>query len=394
MNVLLICSKDIQKSLETMCVRAKNKRVLGTLNQVADNLVECIKSKYKPHCIIWAKGVEINTSKSELELIMEIHENFPYIRIIVNLGNDTDNIYDTLIGNEIYDVVKRTVTDVEFIKLLNEPLTSVEEVDRFNELQHKVVPTKQKKRLVINPVAIIILAVAIGLIAACIFLKNIVAIPNNTANQNATEASGTIEIQTENSTIQEKVTEKHTEYATAATQTVTEKPTKKEQEIATQKPTEKKKSAPEGGGNNSGGSNNNGSSADSSGNTVQPPVQQSEQPVQQVEQPVQQPIQQIEQSVQQIQPVEQPAQQITDDGQIHFDKDNYVVNVGETFDIYVSGLAANNGCNWNLTNNAIAEFVSSDVTKVKLKAKAKGSTVITGTAKSNGATRQVLVTVE
>lgn len=112
-------------------------------------------------------------------------------------------------------------------------------------------------------------------------------------------------------------------------------------------------------------------------------MQQSEQPIQQVQQPVQQ-----------IQPVEQPAQQITDDGQIHFDKDSYTVNVGETFDIYVSGLAAANGCNWNLTNNAIAEFVSSDVTKVTLKAKAKGSTVITGTAKSNGATTQVLVTVE
>jgi len=382
----------MQKSLEAMCVRAKNKRVLAALNRVDDNVVECIKSKYKPHCIIWAKGVEISSSKSELELIMEIHESFPYIRLIVNLGSDVDNIYDTLVGNEIYDVVKRTITDVEFIKLLNEPLTSCKDVDRFNEVKHKAVATKQKKKFIVNPLAITLLAVVVGIVAACFVLKNITA-SSDVPSKAATKPSGTIEIQTETVTEQAvAATEKYTEYAVAATQAATAKPTEKVTEKATQKPTEKatekKKSISTSGGNNSNNSssgNINGGAGGNSGNTVQQPVQQAEQPIQQMQPVVQQPVQQ---------PVAEQQQQITDDGQIHFDKDSYTVSIGETFDIYVTGLAAASGCNWNLTNNAIAEFVSSDVTKVTLKAKAKGSTIITGTAKSNGASRQVLVTVE
>jgi hypothetical protein len=123
---------------------------------------------------------------------------------------------------------------------------------------------------------------------------------------------------------------------------------------------------------------------------VQQPVQQPEQSVPQVQQPIQQP----EQSAPQVQqPVQQP-DPIVDDGLIYFDKDSYTVAVGESFDIYVTGLATSSGCKWTLTNSAIAEFVSSDTASVTIKAKSKGSTVITCTAKSNGATRQVLVTVK
>ena len=147
--------------------------------------------------------------------------------------------------------------------------------------------------------------------------------------------------------------------------------------------------------------NNSNNSNVSSQTQVQQPAQQStpqvQQPVQQPQQSapqVQQPVQQPQQSAPQVQqPVQQP-DPIVDDGLIHFDQESYTVSVGETFDIYVTGLAASSGCKWTLTNSAVAEFVSSDTTKVTIKAKAKGSTVITGTAKSNGATRQVLVTVK
>ena len=110
-----------------------------------------------------------------------------------------------------------------------------------------------------------------------------------------------------------------------------------------------------------------------------------------MQQPAQQEPQQSTPQVQQ--PVQEP-QPVVDDGLIHFDKDSYTVSEGETFDIYVTGLVASSGCKWTLTNSAVAEFVFSDTTKVTVKAKAKGSTVITGTAKSNGATCQVLVTVQ
>lgn len=410
MNVLLICGKDMQKSLENMCSRARNKRVIGTVTQVDDNLVELVKTTYRPHCIIWAQGIETDTS--ELDLILALQNEFPSTRIIVNHGK-SDELTTALVENDIYDVVTRIVTDVEFIDLINTPLTSKEEYERFNKDTHKTksATTKSRKKVVVNtkPIFICLAVIMLAAISVAALAKNKQA--NIQSSEDVTEASISIateyvtdylsldygyEFPTEKEKSTEKPTEKPTEKKEEATEAKKDKADKDDKKDTDDK--DKDGSELDNGSN----SNNNGSSTSSYQPIQQTPqqfVSQVEQPVQQapqqstpqVEQPVQQEPQQSTPQVQQ--PVQEP-QPVVDDGLIYFDKDSYTVKVGETFDIYVTGLAASSGCKWTLTNSAVAEFVSSDTTKVTVRAKAKGSTVITGTAKSNGATRQVLVTVQ
>lgn len=405
MNVLLICGKEMQKNLEVMCSRARNKRVIGTLTQVDDNIVELVKTTYRPHCIIWAQGIDFKTDTSELDLILSLQNEFPSTRIIVNHGR-SDELTTALVENDIYDVVARVVTDIEFLDLLNTPLSSKEEFERFNRDTHKAksATVKTHKKVVINnkPIFIFVAVIMLFTILFVLFVKNKQS--DHKPTENATELSTAVatEYVTDYLVIDDRYefpTEEETEEATEkATEETTEKPT--------EKPTEKKDKEDEEDKNEQDNNSNTSQTQvqQPQQQYVQQPAQEQQQTTSQVQQPVQepqqsvpqvqQPVQEQQQSAPQVQqPVQQP-EPIVDDGLIHFDKDSYTVKAGEIFDIYVTGLATSSGCKWELTNSAVAEFVSSDTTKVTIKAKAKGLTVVTGTAKSNGATRQVLVTVE
>lgn len=382
MNILLISSKEERAAFEAVVKSAPNANLINSLQTINDQFIDDLEERYHPHCIVWVNGVKVSNGKSEIDTLKEIKERYPYIRIIYFTGEEEyENIIDELTELDIFDVVDRNITSVEFNVLLNEPFKNRQATDDFNKKKIRVVfPSKKKKKFNLS----LLLPIGI-LIVLAILIVVLLVVKNNPSENEDEDVTESVTMVSSKSPTQATIfvlstnppTEKPTQTPTKATEKATEKVTQQPTQKPTEKATEKEKTT------SSGGNSNN--PASGLGGAIQQPAQQ---PVQQVEQPVQQPIQQIEQ------PVQQPQQTVTDDGQIHFDKDSYVVNVGETFDIYVSGLVAANGCNWNLTNNAIAEFVSSDVTKVTLKAKAKGSTVITGTAKSNGASRQVLVTVE
>lgn len=404
MNVLLICGKEMQKNLENMCSRARNKRVIGTVTQVDDNIVELVKTTYRPHCIIWAQGIDFKTDTSELDLILALQNEFPSTRIIVNHGK-SDELTTALVENDIYDVVARVVTDIEFLDLLNTPLSSKEEYERFNRDINKTksANVKSHKKIVVNnkPIFIFLAVIMLATISFVAVVKNVQADTN--INEDTTEIS--LDVATEYVT-DYLVMDDGYEFPT---EEETEKPTEKPTERKTEPPTEKKEKAteekPDKDDEDKDKNEQDNSSNNNSNISYQTPVQQvPQQSISQVQQPVQepqqstpqaqQPVQEPQQSTPQVQqPVQQP-EPIVDDGLIYFDQDSYAVSVGETLDIYVTGLAASSGCKWTLTNSSVAEFVSSNTTKVTIKAKAKGVTVVTGTAKSNGATRQVLVTVE
>lgn len=377
MNVLLVSSKEDRSTYETVINKAPNANLLSTVTNVNSKFLEEIEERYHPHIVVWVSGVKISNNKTDTETVEAIKETYPYIRIIYFIGEQSyEKVSKALINTRIYDIIDRNITNLEFNELLGKPFKTREEADIFNKKRlHRIKPTNNRKKINISLLfPCVIFGILLILIIVLLIIKSATSLEN--IEENATESTVATEVQTDTATVA-------TLYAVATqvpTEKTTEKETEKTTEEPTEKPTERKKSATESGENNN---SNNGNSGNGSGGGVQ----QAEQPVQQVEQPVQQ----IEQPVQQQQELQT---QITDDGQIHFDKDNYTVKAGEIFDIYVTGLAATNGCNWSLTNSAVAEFVSSDTTKVTVKAKAKGSTIITGTAKSNGATRQVLVTVE
>ena len=389
MNILLVTSKEDKSDFEAVINSAHNANLTATVCNIKNNFLDEIEERYHPHTIVWVSGVNMSNGKTEADTLKEIRTTYPYIRIIYFTdGEDYDDIANLLIELKIYDIVNRNITSIEFNELLENPLKSKNEVEAFNLRKFVSYDTKSKKPhhkfnlQLLLPVIMLCVVVVITIVA--LVIKN-----GSTANAEeiATEEATVknVESITEGQTLfmlatvaptelpteppTQKATEKATKEKNKATEKVTERATEKQQE---QQPAQQQE-------------------------VVQQPVQQPAQQQEVVQQPVQQPAQQqevVQQPVQQ--PAQQPAQQqeITDDGQIYFDRESYAVKVGESFTITVSGLAATQGMKWNVNNSAIVTFVSATTTTVTIKATGAGTAIITGTAKSNGATRSVIVTVQ
>ena len=372
MNILLVTSKDDKSDFEAVINSAHNANLVSTLCAIKNNFLDEIEERYHPHAIVWVSGVNMSNGKTEADTLKEIRTTYPYIRIIYFTGGeDYDDIANVLMGLKIYDIVNRNITSIEFNELLEKPLKNKNEVEAFN--LRKFVVYKQGKKVhhkfnlrLLLPVIMLCVVAAITIVA--LVIKN-----GNTAN--AEEAA------TEEETVRnvENITESPTLFmlaTVAPTELLTEAPKQK----ATEKPTKEKNKATE------------------KVTERATEKQQEQQPVQQqeaVQQPVQQPAQQ---PAQQQEVIQQPAQQQetikNDDGKIYFDRESYTVKAGENFTIKVSGLAASQGMRWNVNNSEIVKFVSATTTTVTVKATTAGTAIITGTAKSNGAARSVIVTVQ
>lgn len=392
MNILLVTSKEDKSDFEAVINSARNANLVSTLCVIKNTFLDEIEERYHPHTIVWVNGVNMSNGETEAETLTKIRTVYPYIRIIYFTGGeDYDDIANVLIGLKIYDIVNRNITSIEFNELLEKPLKSKNEVEAFN--LRKFVVYKQGKKVhhkfnlrLLLPVIMLCVVAAITIVALVI---------KNGSTANAEEAA------TEEETVKnvENITESPTLFmlaTVAPTELLTEAPKQK----ATEKTTKEKNKATEKGTEKATEKQQEQQPVQQSAQqqeVVQQPVQQpaQQQPVQQ--QPVQQPVQQPAQQPAQQQPVQQPAQQqetINDDGQIHFDRESYAVKVGENFTITVSGVSASQGMRWNVNNSEIVKFVSATTTTVTVKATTAGTAIITGTAKSNGATRSVIVTVQ
>ena len=397
MNILLVTSKEDKSDFEAVINSARNANLVSTLCVIKNTFLDEIEERYHPHTIVWVNGVNMSNGETEAETLTKIRTVYPYIRIIYFTGGeDYDDIANVLIGLKIYDIVNRNITSIEFNELLEKPLKSKNEVEAFN--LRKFVVYKQGKKVhhkfnlrLLLPVIMLCVVAAITIVA--LVIKN-----GSTANaeEAATEEETVKNVEniTESPTLfmlatvaptellteapKQKATEKTTKEKNKATEKGTEKATEKQQE---QQPAQQQEVVQQ---------------------SVQQPAQQQpvQQPVQQPaqQQPVQQPVQQpAQQQPVQQQPVQQPVQQqetINDDGKIYFDRESYTVKTGENFTITVSGVSASQGMRWNVNNSEIVKFVSATTTTVTVKATTAGTAIITGTAKSNGATRSVIVTVQ
>lgn len=380
LNILLVCSKVDRSTYESVINAAPNTNLLGCISHIKDGFIAEVKEKYHPHIIVWVSGAKLSCEQSELELIESIRDNYDYIRVIYFTGEQE---YKAVSGNlndiGIYDVIDRNITNLEFNYLLENPITSKADEDTFNRKKAPRKVTKRKSKSKINKMMllpILAIIVVVILVIVLVLLKN--------SQKTETEPTETTIEATE------APTEDVTLFPEIVTQAVTEKPTQKPTEKATEKPTEKATEKPTQRAtaapttppatqppvssvavvenNNTGGGGNTTANNENGNNGGEQTVIINDNPA--------------------------PASTITDDGSINFDQSSYNVTVGSTVDIYVSGLAAAQGCNWSLTNNAVVKFTSADTTHATLQATGIGVTTVTATAKSNGAIAQVLVTVE
>lgn len=401
MNILLVAPKEDKVQYESAIKSVSNANHLSTVSVVTEHFIDEIKERYNPHIIVWVCGVKMANNQSDLDTIKQIKDTYPYIRFIyfTNSEKSYNEAAEPLNKLGIYTIVARSITNIEFEELLKNPMKSLDEIIQFNEVKHRPVPVKKPRRkknnfIIKNIRMFIPLIILVVVIIALFVYKGVNNISSNEeiATEPLTESvtESVSESTTEAATLYASPTEEETEKSTEkSTERETEKPTERQTERTIEKPTDKDESSSTTVNNNGGGAS-----------YQEQPVQY-EQPVQQIQQ---EPVQQVEQPQVQVQtqpPQIQPtaptvAQQstISDDGQLHFDKESYTVKAGDTFDIYVSGLSASQGCKWSLSDSSIANFVSASTSKVTVKANGVGSTIITAVSKSNGTTKEVVVTVK
>lgn len=376
MNYIVFCDKSEIKSYEKLFEGAADSKMLAAEPALdSDKISELIK-QHNPHGIIIA-NTDYEISKI-IEAVKSINEEHSDIRTIV-IYPDIETEKAEEIRKYTSGLITRAITSDDFIYIVDNKLGAYE----FEILNNKKAALPSKKRISakgLNPKLLIAVggAVFIAILIMLIASKSCGGATGTDETEPTTELELTESGEETEPVLATFPTEKEMTSPTDKPTSPT-KPTEKTTEKATEKPTEKKKP----------------SSSSSSPAQVYDPPASSQAPVS--SQPTySQPVYEPEPVPVETDPPYTPpaSSEIIDDGRIYLDPTQITVQVGQIIEIYVTGLSAANGCNWDVQNAAVADFISGDTIKVTLKAKGVGMTIITATSKSSGAKAQCVVTVK
>lgn len=389
MNYILFCSKGEIKQYKEFFKSAANSTLLAAENVLTTDKIDQIKDEYNPHGIIIA-GMEIDDVKTAVKYAADAYGDLTIILIHPGINN-TDIEY---LNQYTHRIITRAITAEDFTYIIDNSLGAYE-----YEILNQKTPGKKnlsvkkdrgKISFIANPKFLVIGAAAI----AVIFLLLAVSTCSSGEDENDTDVtevtSATKPLNTGLVTEPSKPTERETEYAVFTSPSFTQPTANSEEtEEDTEKPTEKETNKPSSSGQTQQSQQSPQVQTPQGGQNSSAPVQTPQQPV--YEEAVTDP---PAVSSQPYTPPQSSTPVIVDDGKIYLDPTTVTLKVGDSYDIYVSGLSAANGCNWDVQNAAVADFVNGDTTKVTIKATGVGVTVITATSKSSGATAQCVVTVK
>lgn len=381
MNYIVFCDKSEIKSYEKLFEGAADSKMLAAEPALDSNKISELIKQHNPHGIIIA-NTDYEISKI-IEAVKSINEEHSDIRTIV-IYPDIETEKAEEIRKYTSGLITRAITPDDFIYIVDNKLGAYE-IRVLNE--KKVTKASKGKKVSVFSFSPKKLIVAGGAFFVFILIVLIVSRSdgcggNDEALETQPETEYEITFPTEETNVptfatfptEEKTSPtKPTEKATDST-----KPTEK----ATEKPTEKK--------NETQSQSNSSTSQTSPQAPVSSQVTPAPEPVYPVYPQEPEPVPVVTDP-----PYTPPASsEIVDDGKIYLDPTQITVKVGQTFEIYVTGLSAANGCSWDVQNAAVADFVSGDTIKVTVKAKGVGMTIITATSKSSGATAKCVVTVK
>ena len=380
MNYVVFCNKVEKKSYEEMFKSAANSHLLAAETELSAERIDKIKSEYNPHGVIIA-GIEYEVAEAAVK---HISENYGDLKAILIFPYIEKNEADEL-RKYTQTVITRPITVDDFTYIIDNDLGSYE-IEVLNGKKPDNVNTGIKsswfgsfsEKINLKAVLIVTAAIAVFFLLGLLVYSKIS--PGVERTQPERESVFETEQITEYETESEPETETDTEAAekqsdaeSAASQTEVSDPT--------EKPTENKT------GSSSSPQQVQSSQPSQSQTQQQSQPQQSQQPTQQSQPPAYE--------VETQEPYTPPdSTDISDDGRIYLDPAAVTLRVGQIYEIYVTGLSAANGCNWSVQNAAVVDFVSGDTTKIIIKAKGIGTTVITATSKSNGTSAQCVVTVK
>ncbi|MGN1113449.1 MAG: hypothetical protein ACI4RP_09605 [Acutalibacteraceae bacterium] len=383
MNYIVFCDKSEIKSYEKLFEGAADSKMLAAEPALDSNKISELIRQHNPHGIIIA-NTDYEISKI-VEAVKSINEEHSDIRTIV-IYPDIEAEQAEEIRKYTSGLITRAITSDDFIYIVDNKLGAYE-IRVLNE-KKAANATKGKKASAINlsPQRLVIAGVAIFVFILIVLIVSKSGDCAGEVAETQQETENDFTLPTEGTSESLLVTLPELEETEPTLQTspteATTAPTKPT-EKATDKPTEKK----------------NESQSQNSSSTPHTPTQA---PISSQVTPDPEPVYPVyPQEPEPVPPVvtdppyTPPASsEIVDDGRIYLDPTQITVKVGQTFEIYVTGLSAANGCSWDVQNAAVADFLSGDTIKVTVKAKGVGMTVITATSKSSGATAQCVVTVK
>lgn len=379
MNYIIFCDKAENKIYAEMFKSAANSNLLAAESNLSNESIDNIKIEYNPHGIIIANpAIDIGVIKESVRYTAEQYDDMRIVVIYPDLDNENAQELREFTPN----VITRAITSDDFAYIIDNKLTEYD-IDILNEKQIEKPAKKRFYGLRFNAKTIFVVAavvLAVLLIFGIVY-KSFSSVGSENDNEETLTELETItefeiEIPTEPETGDEFINTFPAETVTQSPTIPTEKNT--EATKATEKPTEKKKTP----------------SSSSNSSVVYDPLASSQSPVSS-QPPSSQPVYEPEPiPVETDPPYTSPvSSEIIDDGKIYLDPTSVTLKVGQTYEIYVTGLSAANGCNWDVQNAAIVDFVSGDTTKVVIKAKGIGTTIITATSKSSGKSAQCVINV-
>lgn len=370
MNYLLICPRSESKMYTDAVKTVKTATVLDTVNEINPKLAETLKDKYNPHGLIVFDNFT-HSRYTAADFIADVKAAAPNIRVIYINPSANKETISKLYDLHIYDVISRSVTDREFEKVINEPMTKdmSERLNGQKAVKYKLQYTRKlsvKPFLLIGGVAGIFLLIVLVLLA----VANRKATAGSAINRQSSISSMA---SSSNNAVQESDT---ISFTADYTETITHfSTTEKDIELPTEIISSTSEAEPE---------------------PEEPPSDKqniednkkvsSEQP-QQADEPQPQ-----QQQPQQQQPKQQQPAAVNVPTTI--DPQKATLTVGQNLTINVSGTATVQGVSWSIDNKAIISFSGGDITHVTVTANGKGVGVITGVVKSSGEVIYCVVTVK
>lgn len=125
MNIILISDKIVASTIETIIKHDSSVELLTTITAVKSDIVDTIID-YDADAIILVRGVPFRTKLMLEEIVADLREVAPNIRVIYVYGEvtkDYEKVSQFLMNSGIYDVVTGQTTEYGFLNLLANPMT-------------------------------------------------------------------------------------------------------------------------------------------------------------------------------------------------------------------------------------------------------------------------------
>lgn len=203
MNILIFADKSNAVSFKKMLSTVPNTTVLGTVVSISENMLNNIRNRYNPHCIIFDTSIKRKNIDSILA-VKYLQKLYPQSNIIVFANEIESELFQSL---KLTAVINNSITDIQFADVIKGVSNNEEITDEIisQEVTNRYIKTnspkskKSNKYIYFLIIGAIIFATII--ILAIFFSKNEKVDNLSTIDEVSTTSSVSTTVSSESDTI-------------------------------------------------------------------------------------------------------------------------------------------------------------------------------------------------